>query len=239
MTILLIYTITQLLGDAIGITTIDSLRPRINQIIRENGYNPNKINSALDLNDKLVKILKSFIPFYYLYLSLSLVLNKDNIEKYALKEIETNKYKKEDNNEEIEEYNEELEKEVDESVINENFKVNIRPQKQYNWGNNNKEKYVARKIDSSLFDNSETPDEYLERINNETLVNETENLTPFNNEMNIINEENTSKQKVSNSDIVSAIADLDYKQLDELESKIKYLSNLKKNKQLTLDKEVA
>ena len=47
------------------------------------------------------------------------------------------------------------------------------------------------------------------------------------------------KETITNKDIAKAIASLNYKQLDELDAKIRYLSELKKNKKLILDKDIA
>ena len=47
------------------------------------------------------------------------------------------------------------------------------------------------------------------------------------------------KETVTKKDIARAIVALDCKQLDELDAKIRYLSELKKNKKLILDKDIA
>lgn len=263
MNILIIYATVQLLSTACMLAISDKIRPEINRIIENNGYNVNKVNTMLEFNDKLGKILKGFIPLYYAFLSISLIINKNKIESYALNEIKTGKYEK-TNNIDNATYDEE-EENIDDSVINENFKVNIRPQKQYNWNLPLTEKYVARRNDNIEFEINEIPNE----IKEETITKEfsdEECLSPFTESAFIkpeiqkiedtieektikpeIIEEKEEEQEVkkevketiTNKDIAKAIASLNYKQLDELDAKIRYLSELKKNKKLILDKDIA
>lgn len=258
MNILIIYATVQLLSTACMLAISDKIRPEINRIIENNGYNVNKVNTMLEFNDKLGKILKGFIPLYYAFLSISLIINKNKIESYALNEIKTGKYEKTNNIDNIDNatYDEE-EEYIDDSVINENFKVNIRPQKQYNWNLPLTEKYVARRNDNIEFEINEIPNE----IKEETITKEfsdEECLSPFTESAFIkpeiqkiedtieektikpeIIEEKEVKETITNKDIAKAIASLNYKQLDELDAKIRYLSELKKNKKLILDKDIA
>ncbi len=255
MNILIIYFVVQLLSTASMLAVVDKIKPEINTIIKENGYNPNRINSMLDLNDKLGKILKSLIPFYYAVLSLSLITNKSKVEDYALNEINTGKFEKIGASDETY-YEEDEEEYVDNSVINENFKVNIRPQKQYNWNLPVTEKYVARRNNNIEFE-SESKIEETKEI--EITSTEGIGLSPFDqsffNKPEIQNieveekeieepvfeevKETLKDETVTNKDIAKAIVALDYKQLDELDAKIRYLSELKKNKKLILDKDIA
>lgn len=258
MNILIIYATVQLLSTACMLAISDKIRPEINRIIENNGYNVNKVNTMLEFNDKLGKILKGFIPLYYAFLSISLIINKNKIESYALNEIKTGKYEKTNNIDNIDNatYDEE-EEYIDDSVINENFKVNIRPQKQYNWNLPLTEKYVARRNDNIEFEINEIPNE----IKEETITKEFSDevcLSPFTESAFIkpeiqkiedtieektikpeIIEEKEVKETITNKDIAKAIASLNYKQLDELDAKIRYLSELKKNKKLILDKDIA
>ena len=164
MNILIIYATVQLLSTACMLAISDKIRPEINRIIENNGYNVNKVNTMLEFNDKLGKILKGFIPLYYAFLSISLIINKNKIESYALNEIKTGKYEKTNNIDNINNttYDEE-EEYIDDSVINENFKVNIRPQKQYNWNLPLTEKYVARRNNNIEFEINEIPNEIKEK----------------------------------------------------------------------------
>lgn len=253
MNILIIYATVQLLSTACMLAISDKIRPEINRIIENNGYNVNKVNTMLEFNDKLGKILKGFIPLYYAFLSISLIINKNKIESYALNEIKTGKYEKTNNIDNINNttYDEE-EEYIDDSVINENFKVNIRPQKQYNWNLPLTEKYVARRNNNIEFEINEIPNE----IKEETITKEFSDevcLSPFTESAFIkpeiqkiedtIEEKEEKKEEVketiTNKDIAKAIASLNYKQLDELDAKIRYLSELKKNKKLILDKDIA
>lgn len=258
MNILIIYATVQLLSTACMLAISDKIRPEINRIIENNGYNVNKVNTMLEFNDKLGKILKGFIPLYYAFLSISLIINKNKIESYALNEIKTGKYEKTNNIDNIDNatYDEE-EEYIDDSVINENFKVNIRPQKQYNWNLPLTEKYVARRNNNIEFEINEIPNE----IKEETITKEFSDevcLSPFTESAFIkpeiqkiedtieektikpeIIEEKEVKETITNKDIAKAIASLNYKQLDELDAKIRYLSELKKNKKLILDKDIA
>ena len=263
MNVLVIYIAVQLLSTACMLIVMDKVKPEINNIIKNHGYNPNRVNPMLDLNDKLGKILKSLIPLYYAVLSLLLITNKNKLEEYALNEIKTGKFEKTITNEEIiyEEDNEE--DYVDESVINENFKVNIRPQKQYNWNIPLTEKYVARRNNDIIDFETKEPviTNELKEVENE--FTEGIGLSPFDqsifvkpeiqeivvedkpiNELEIKEEieepvKEVTKETVTKRDIAKAIVALDYKQLDELDAKIRYLSELKKNKKLILDKDIA
>lgn len=259
MNILIIYTAVQLLSAACMLAISDKIRPEINRIIENNGYNVNKVNTMLEFNDKLGKILKGLIPLYYVFLSMSLIINKNKIESYALNEIKTGKYEK-TNNIDNTTYDEEDEY-IDDSVINENFKVNIRPQKQYNWNLPLTEKYVARRNNNLEFEINEIPNETKEETITKEFSDE-ECLSPFTESAFIKpeiqkiedtieektikpeiieenQEENQVKETITNKDIAKAIASLNYKQLDELDAKIRYLSELKKNKKLILDKDIA
>lgn len=265
MNVLIIYVTVQLLSTACMLAVMDKVKPQIDSIIRDNGYNPNRVNTMIDFNDKLGKILKGLIPLYYAVLSLSLITNKNKIESYALNEINTGKFERTDIKEEAV-YEDSEEEYVDESVINENFKVNIRPQKQYNWNIPVSEKYVARRNnDINDFEVNE-PIVANEPKEVESEFVEGMGLSPFDqsvfvkpeiqeiavedkplNELAIeeIKEEveepvkEVTKETVTKKDIAKAIVALDYKQLDELDAKIRYLSELKKNKKLILDKDVA
>lgn len=259
MNILIIYTAVQLLSAACMLAISDKIRPEINRIIENNGYNVNKVNTMLEFNDKLGKILKGLIPLYYVFLSMSLIINKNKIESYALNEIKTGKYEK-TNNIDNTTYDEE-DKYIDDSVINENFKVNIRPQKQYNWNLPLTEKYVARRNNNLEFEINEIPNETKEETITKEFSDE-ECLSPFTESAFIKpeiqkiedtieektikpeiieekEEEKQAKETITNKDIAKAIASLNYKQLDELDAKIRYLSELKKNKKLILDKDIA
>lgn len=259
MNILILYIIIQLLSTSCILGVMEKVKPEINNIIKDNGYNPNKTNEMIEFNDKLGKILKGLIPLYYAVLSLSLITNKNKLEQYALNEIKTGKYEKIDN---IDETYEEYDEYVDDSVINENFKVNIRPQKQYDWKLPVTEKYVARRNNSVNIEPKE--EEIIEEFK---VIEDKEidglGLSPFNKDVFVKPEiqtiEETSPEElvelteevkntdvnepkkdiVTKRDIAKAIVALDYKQLDELDAKIRYLSELKKNKKLILDKDIA
>lgn len=262
MNVLIIYVTVQLLSTACMLAVMDKIKPQIDSIIRDNGYNPNRVNTMIDFNDKLGKILKGLIPLYYAVLSLSLITNKNKIESYALNEINTGKFERTDIKEEVT-YEDSEEEYVDESVINENFRVNIRPQKQYNWNIPVTEKYVARRNNDIIDFEAKEP-----VITNEPKEVKSEfvegmGLSPFDqsvfakpeiqeidaedksvNELAIKEEveepvKEVTKETVTKKDIAKAIVALDYKQLDELDAKIRYLSELKKNKKLILDKDVA
>ena len=246
MNILIIYTAVQLLSAACMLAISDKIRPEINRIIENNGYNVNKVNTMLEFNDKLGKILKGLIPLYYAFLSMSLIINKNKIESYALNEIKTGKYEK-TNNIDNTTYDEEDEY-IDDSVINENFKVNIRPQKQYNWNLPLTEKYVARRNNNLEFEINEIPNEIKEETITESafIKPEIQKIEDTIEEKTIKHEiieekeeEKQVKETITNKDIAKAIASLNYKQLDELDAKIRYLSELKKNKKLILDKDIA
>ena len=253
MNVLIIYVTIQLLSTACMLAVMDKVKPEIDNIIKENGYNPNRVNQMIELNDKLGKMLKGLIPLYYAVLSLSLITNKNKIESYALNEIKTGKFEKVSKTEDIEYDNTEEEEYVDESVINENFKVNIRPQKQYNWNIPVTEKYIARRNNNIDFKSDESVVEEIKKIEDTKIeIKEESGLSPF--DQNIFEKPEIQKieieqpieeikevktETVTKKDIARAIVALDYKQLDELDAKIRYLSELKKNKKLILDKDIA
>lgn len=252
MNILILYITVQLLSTACILGVMDKVKPEIDNIIKENGYNPNKVNQMLELNDKLGKILKGLIPLYYAVLSLSLITNKNKVENYALNEIKTGKFEKVTKAEDIK-YDNTEEEYVDESVINENFKVNIRPQKQYNWNIPVTEKYIARRNNNIDFKADESVVEEIKKTEDTKIeIKEEMGLSPF--EQNIFEKpevqkieieepieeiKEVKKETVTKKDIARAIVALDCKQLDELDAKIRYLSELKKNKKLILDKDIA
>ena len=103
------------------------------------------------------------------------------------------------------------------------------------------EKYTARKNDISMFDDEETPIEYITRQTEEKPVIEDKNLelTPFLGGNHVTNHV-VIKDEVTKSDIAKAISELDSDELKALSEKLTQLSELKKrNISLRLEKDAA
>lgn len=224
--IFIFYVVTQLVTTAYGIAVIESVKPFVEKSLTEQGYHKNK-NSLYRFNYTLSNILKGFIPFYYLFKALNIVVSKGDISREVDNEIKTKNYiTDEDEIEEVKPV--EVKEEVVEPDINFVFD---RP-----------EKYTARKNDFKLFETYEEPIEYDTR---EAKNDDELELSPFinNNEVNVIKEEKDTekeepkqevvkekiiiKEEASMKDVAKAICDLDLEDLLALKGSINSLIDLK------------
>ena len=103
------------------------------------------------------------------------------------------------------------------------------------------EKYTARKNDISVYDDLETPIEYITRQNTKTVEVDEKNLelTPFLGANNVIDHV-VIKDEVTKNDIAKAISELDPYELELLRDKLETLADIKKrNMRLKLEKDAA
>ena len=216
--LILIYLIIQLLSTLYGVSVIKSVKPIVNKKLDDDGYILKNKNSMYKFNEKLEKILKGFIPFYYATKAINLIKDGNAVEKQYNKEIEDGNYITRN------EYEEELARfELAKNLVH--VKVNNEPSIMFE----KPEKYVARKNDYNLLETNEE-----EVVYNEIKETREENLsiTPF----KPIKTEIALDKEIDKKEVVKAIMDLDSDELDLLEQRIRELSNIKrKNKSLILD----
>lgn len=255
---LFVYLITMLLSNGFGISVINSALPKIKEKIAKKGYNVEKKNFIPALNDVCIKALLAFIPFYYLFKAISLIQGDVALEKAAQEEIESGKYTKIvdiEAEEIISDTSIEEDVVLDNSRINEDFVVeNLNSRYSY-WEEAAPEKYVARKNDISIFNNDETPIDFISRVStNDDVLNiskyvalEKEDLSKDTIFKDALPEEKIVKDEIKKEDIVRLITKIDPKvldtiikdstSLDSLREQLEYES--KRNNVLTLEKEVA
>ena len=219
--VLLVYAISQLITTAYGLAVIESVRPIINKKLHDKGYKRNR-NSLYNFNSTITDVLKGFIPFYYFSKAISLISNKDNLDKKVDEEIKTGKYVSIDETPEIQIIPEDIKSE------DFDFKSEIVCEKP--------EKYTARKNDYTLYDTYETPIEYITR---ESTKEDNLELTPFVGENKVV-EHVVLKEEVTKKDIAKAITELNPNELEMLAERTRTLANMKRqNLSRKLEKDVA
>ena len=219
--VLLVYAISQLITTAYGLAVIESVRPIINKKLHDKGYKRNR-NSLYNFNSTITDVLKGFIPFYYFSKAISLISNKDNLDKKVDEEIKTGKYVSIDETPEIQIIPEDIKSE------DFDFKSEIVFEKP--------EKYTARKNDYTLYDTYETPIEYITR---ESTKEDNLELTPFVGENKVV-EHVVLKEEVTKKDIAKAITELNPNELEMLAERTRTLANMKRqNLSRKLEKDVA
>lgn len=212
--IILFYLVTQLISTAYGLSVIESVRPIIKAKLEDKGYVQKNKNSLYKYNEKLGKVLKGFIPFYYAISAVNLISGKNAINKAVNKEISDGEYiTRED---------------AIASAIAESEKKNapvpeIAPEIVFE----KPEKYTARKNDVSLFDTYITPIEYATRESNHE---DDLSISPFMDSSKVV-EHVVLKEDVTKSDIVKAISELNSDELMALNTTISTLADMKKNKE--------
>ncbi len=200
--IFLVYVVTQLLTTAYGLTVIGALKPIIEEKLKDRGYQEREKNSLYKFNDKFNAVMLGFIPFYYGYKGLKLVDSKESVNREVDERIVSGDYITHDEQKKIFEQTE-LEKRDDSLFI---------PESRINF--EKPETYKARKIDNSLYDTYETPNEYVER---EMDKDESLKITPF---------EITSAvprvvvNEVTSKDVARFISELDTDELRDLRTEI-------------------
>ena len=220
------YVIVQLLSTAFGLAVIESVREVAVDKLHSEGYVRKNRHSLYKFSDTLSNVAKGFIPFYYFIKSLSLIGNKQAVDKTMNAEINKGNYVK------VEDIVKQLNAEV--QVIEEPANdISLKPETEIIF--EKPEKYKARKIDNTVFDNNQTPIEYIEHEVEKD--NELE-ITPFKTEEQVV-EHVIVKEDASAEDIAAAISKLSEKGLDSLIETAKELKRIKaKNKSLEL-KDVA
>lgn len=210
--VILVYIITQLISTAYGLAVIGSVKPLVEERLRDKGYVLKNKNSLYKFNEGLGDFFRGFIPFYYATKAILLVRGKNPIERAVNQEIRDGEYITRE--EQLQIFQDE---EARKNMITPVLEPAIVFEKP--------ERYTARRNDYTLYDAYETPIEYITR--EATRDNELE-ITPFANAPVV--EKEFVKEPVTNSDIAKAISELEPEQLEALESKIKTLSLLKRNR---------
>lgn len=220
--VILAFIIAQLISTAYGLSVIGSVKPVIENKLKNEGYVLKNKNSMYKFNEGLGKFFRGFIPFYYAIKAISLVQGKDPIDRAVKKEIEDGEYITREEKETI--------RQREEFMRTASLSKPIEPQIIFE----KPEKYVARKNDYTLYDTYETPIEY---ITHETTNEDKLNITPY---IGAEKEKQTFVEKeVTKSDIAKAISDLDAYELQMLGEKVEALAEIKqRNKTLRL-KDVA
>lgn len=223
--VIIVFLIIHLITAAFGLAVIESVRPVVENKLRDKGYVLRNKNSLYNFNDKIMDVLKIFVPFYYFSKAISFVGKGRNVDLLVEDEIKSGKYI---NKDEIV-----LEEEIKPtSEVKNDILVNTKTDLAFE----KPEKYTARKNDISLYDTYETPIEYITReTTNENILD----ISPFKNEDKVV-EHVVVKDEVSKADIAKAISELDVKELEMLKDKISMLVDIKKeNKKLKLEHDVA
>lgn len=225
--VIIVFIIIHLITTAFGLAVIESVRPVVENKLRDKGYVLRNKNSLYDFNDKIIDILKLFIPFYYFSKAISFVGKGRNVDMFVQEEIKSGKYVTKD------EYDALKEAEVKAALEPKN---DILVNSETNLEFEKPEKYTARKNDISLYDTYETPIEYITR---ETTNEDVLEITPYANDDKVV-ERVVVKPEVSKADIAKAIADLDIDELNMLKDRIITLVDIKKeNKKLKLEHDIA
>ncbi len=225
--VLIVYAIVQLMTTAYGLAVIESIRPMVEEKLRDQGYIKNK-NSLYTFNNTLANVAKGFIPCYYLVKALSIISdNKGSVDKKVNEMIKNGTYISE---EELST----LENQTEEDTTDSLYKS------PYDYAFEKPEKYTARKNDISLYDTYETPVDYIVRVSKKE---DDLQLTPFQSDDKVV-EHVVVKEEVTKSDIAQAITDLSSNELEQLKNKVIELTRIKREKELQLrlgktEKEVA
>ena len=218
---LIIYAIIQLITTAYGLAVIESIRPMVEEKLRDQGYIKNK-NSLYTFSNTLMDIAKGFIPCYYLVKAIRIISDKSSVDKRVNEQIKKKNYINE---------NEPQEEIVEEDTTDSIYKG------PYDLAFEKPEKYTARKNDISIYDTYETPVDYIERVSNQQ--EDDLSITPFESDTKVI-EHVVVKDEVTNADIAHKISQLTPAQLDRLGGSIVRLAEYKRQKALKLkQKEVA
>lgn len=220
---ILVYAIIQLVSTAYGLAVIESIKPVVKP---KNEYDSKNKNSLYNYSSTYKDILRGFIPLYYFVKALTLLTHtKKDVKEEEIRE--TNKYLRNDTENEVTVIDE---PDTDFSIFRGKFTMDEKP-----------EKYTARKNDISVFDDEETPIEYITRQAEIKPVTEEKNLnlTPFQGGNKVTNHV-LIKDEVTKSDIAKAISELDADELRALSEKLTELSEIKKrNISLRLEKDAA
>jgi len=222
--VLIVYAIVQLMSTAYGLSVIESIRPMVEEKLRDQGYIKNK-NSLYTFNNTFKNVAKGFIPFYYLGKALSIIGdNKGSIDKRVSEEIKSKNYISE---EELSTLDSQAEQDLTDSIY----------KSPYDYAFEKPDKYKARPNDQSLYDTYETPVDYIERVSKKE---DDLKVTPFQTDGQVVDHV-VVKGEVTNEDIAKALSELSPAELERLKNKIVELARIKREKEfrLKLEKEVA
>lgn len=218
---LIIYAIIQLITTAYGLAVIESIRPMVEEKLRDQGYIKNK-NSLYTFSNTLMDIAKGFIPCYYLVKAIRIISDKSSVDKRVNEQIKKKNYINEND--------------LEDEIVEEDTTDSIY-KGPYDLAFEKPEKYTARKNDISIYDTYETPVDYIERVSNQQ--EDDLSITPFESDTKVI-EHVVVKDEVTNADIAHKISQLTPAQLDRLGGSIVRLAEYKRQKALKLkQKEVA
>lgn len=221
-TVIIALIVAQLISTAYGLAVIGSVKPIIEEKLKDQGYVLKNKNSMYKFNEGLGNFFKGFIPFYYALKAISLVQGRDPINRAVRNEIENGEY--------ITREEQKALREKEEFLKTASLSKPIEPQIIFE----KPERYVARKNDYTLYDSYETPIEYITR---EASNDEVLDITPY-----VAKESEKPKyieKEVSKSDIAKAIAELDAFELETLGEKIESLAEVKKRNRTLRLKDVA
>lgn len=221
-TVIIALIVAQLISTAYGLAVIGSVKPIIEEKLKDQGYVLKNKNSMYKFNEGLGNFFKGFIPFYYALKAISLVQGRDPINRAVRNEIENGEY--------ITREEQKALREKEEFLKTASLSKPIEPQIIFE----KPERYVARKNDYTLYDSYETPIEYITR---EASNDEVLDITPY-----VAKESEKPKyieKEVSKSDIAKAIAELDAFELESLGEKIESLAEVKKRNRTLRLKDVA
>lgn len=210
--ILYTYIAIQAVSAAYGLTVITTLKPIVEERLKDRGYEERNRNSLYVFNNKIKSFLLVLVPFYYGYKGLKLTEGKDIINRAADEEIVMGNWITADEQRKLFEQTE-LEKQRDESLYIPESKILFEKP----------EPYKARRSDHEIYNLYETPSEYLEK---EMEENEQIKITPFKADepKEIIKVEKiVTERELKASDVARFIADLDVDALDELTDEIEKL----------------
>lgn len=219
----LVYVVTQLLTTAYGLTVIGTLKPIIEEKLKNKGYSERDKNSLYKFNDQLTSVLLGLVPFYYGYKGLKLVKGKDAVDRAVDEEIVSGDWITKDEQRRIFEKTE-LEKN-DESLFVPRARVEFEKP----------ETYRARRVDNSLYDAYETPIEYATREMSES---DALKITPF---MMVEELPKVVESNLSAKEVARFITELDEEELKALRNEIdKLIIRIQEdNYILSLEKDVA
>ena len=219
----LVYVVAQLLTTAYGLTVIGTLKPIIEEKLKNKGYSERDKNSLYKFNDQLTSVLLALVPFYYGYKGLKLIQGKDAVNRAVDEEIVSGDWITKDEQRKIFEKTE-LEKN-DESLFVPRARVEFEKP----------ETYRARRVDNSLYDVYETPIEYATR---EMDKSDALKITPF---MTAGELPKVIESGISTKDVARFIAELDEEELKALRNEInKLIDRIENDKYiLSYEKDVA
>jgi len=225
LTAIVIHSITL----AMGLFWIYTTQSRVNEEILKRNYKLAEKNSLYKFNEGIGSFLKALIPFYYFVLGLNIIKDSGDYKNTVAKAIASGKYEPIDF---------ENRKKIEPVISTPEPKVEFEL---------TKEKFKARKNDSSIYNPDETPMEYSERIMSyeETMTTPYIEATPVletqkSSDLSI--EESTYKASkiITPEEMASYISKLNKNDLRSLQDIIDQLISLKEQSyQRTLEKDVA